>query len=52
MDGFEWHSLNLMLNVWVQGNETRMGKGKGTFEFWATRCVALYMFMECSGADL
>jgi ribosomal protein L16 len=23
----------------VQGNETRMGKGKGTFEFWATRCV-------------
>ena len=22
-----------------QGNETRMGKGKGTFEFWATRYV-------------
>lgn len=21
----------------MQGNETRMGKGKGTFEFWATR---------------
>lgn len=20
-----------------QGNETRMGKGKGAFEFWATR---------------
>lgn len=23
--------------VCIQGNETRMGKGKGTFEFWATR---------------
>jgi ribosomal protein L16/L10AE len=23
----------------LQGNETRMGKGKGTFEFWATRYV-------------
>ena len=22
-----------------QGNETRMGKGKGTFEYWACRCV-------------
>ncbi|KAI5985731.1 hypothetical protein EDD15DRAFT_2300916 [Pisolithus albus] len=22
---------------YVLGNETRMGKGKGTFEFWATR---------------
>ena len=21
----------------IQGNETRMGKGKGSFEFWATR---------------
>jgi ribosomal protein L16/L10AE len=24
----------------LQGNETRMGKGKGTFEFWATRYVS------------
>jgi ribosomal protein L16 len=23
--------------VCVKGNETRMGKGKGTFEFWACR---------------
>lgn len=28
-----------MLMYW-KGNETRMGKGKGTFEFWATRYVA------------
>lgn len=24
-------------NYSTQGNETRMGKGKGGFEFWATR---------------
>lgn len=23
----------------VKGNETRMGKGKGSFEYWACRCV-------------
>lgn len=26
--------------VCVKGNETRMGKGKGTFEFWACRYVS------------
>lgn len=25
--------------VCVKGNETRMGKGKGSFEYWACRCV-------------
>lgn len=30
----EWDFANA---AYVQGNETRMGKGKGTFEFWATR---------------
>lgn len=25
--------------VCVKGNETRMGKGKGAFEYWACRCV-------------
>ena len=24
----------------TQGNETRMGKGKGSFEYWATRYVS------------
>lgn len=35
-----WRGVDKLL----QGNETRMGKGKGAFEFWATRCVtpALY----------
>lgn len=26
-----------------QGNETRMGKGKGTFEFWSCRYVVLLL---------
>jgi ribosomal protein L16 len=25
--------------TWLQGNETRMGKGKGPFEYWAVRLV-------------
>lgn len=31
---YEWSYADAS---YVQGNETRMGKGKGTFEFWATR---------------
>jgi ribosomal protein L16/L10AE len=31
----------------IQGNETRMGKGKGTFEYWATRCVVWPPFRGC-----
>lgn len=33
------HIILLMSGTTVvsQGNETRMGKGKGTFEFWACR---------------
>lgn len=30
-----------------QGNETRMGKGKGTFEYWATR-YAIYLILYIS----
>ncbi len=28
------------LMCYMKGNETRMGKGKGTFEYWATRFVS------------
>ena len=27
--------------VCVKGNEVRMGRGKGSFEYWACRCVYL-----------
>jgi ribosomal protein L16 len=41
--------VGLLLNIYLtsQGNETRMGKGKGTFEFWATRFVATLLYMCC-----
>lgn len=29
--------------VCVKGNETRMGKGKGAFEYWACRYVLDYV---------
>lgn len=31
------HGHGCMYSTRLQGNETRMGKGKGTFEFWAAR---------------
>ena len=35
--------------VCIKGNETRMGKGKGTFEYWACRCVTPYSHIQTSG---
>ena len=34
--------MSLRMYSEYQGNETRMGKGKGTFEYWATR-YAIYV---------
>ena len=28
--------------ICVKGNEVRMGKGKGSFEYWACRCVCVF----------
>ncbi|KAI9507831.1 mitochondrial ribosomal protein L16 [Russula earlei] len=38
--------------VCVKGNETRMGKGKGTFEFWATRVPTGRVIFEIGGAPI
>ncbi|KAJ3753794.1 mitochondrial 54S ribosomal protein YmL47 [Lentinula raphanica] len=35
--------------VCIKGNETRMGKGKGTFEFWATRQPVGRVIFEIGG---
>ncbi|KAF9444376.1 ribosomal protein L16 [Macrolepiota fuliginosa MF-IS2] len=35
--------------VCVKGNETRMGKGKGTFEYWATRVPIGRVLFEIGG---
>ncbi|TCD68172.1 mitochondrial ribosomal large subunit component [Steccherinum ochraceum] len=36
--------------VCIKGNETRMGKGKGSFEFWATRVAPGRVLFEIGGA--
>lgn len=44
------HSTNIFFSGALtpsQGNETRMGKGKGTFEYWATRYVVWPSIRSC-----
>ncbi|OSD07800.1 mitochondrial ribosomal protein L16 [Trametes coccinea BRFM310] len=38
--------------VCIKGNETRMGKGKGSFEFWATRVAPGRVIFEIGGAPI
>ncbi|KAH7882470.1 ribosomal protein L16p/L10e-domain-containing protein [Phlebopus sp. FC_14] len=38
--------------VCIKGNETRMGKGKGTFEFWATRAPIGRVIFEIGGTPI
>ncbi|KIM42389.1 hypothetical protein M413DRAFT_133064 [Hebeloma cylindrosporum] len=38
--------------VCIKGNETRMGKGKGTFEFWATRVPPGRVIFEIGGSPV
>ncbi|KAJ7721943.1 mitochondrial 54S ribosomal protein YmL47 [Mycena maculata] len=38
--------------VCIKGNETRMGKGKGTFEFWATRVPIGRVIVEIGGTPI
>ncbi|KZP28192.1 hypothetical protein FIBSPDRAFT_729783 [Athelia psychrophila] len=38
--------------VCVKGNETRMGKGKGTFEYWATRVNKGRVIFEIGGVPI
>lgn len=38
--------------VCVKGNETRMGKGKGSFEFWACRVPVGRVVFEIGGGDI
>ncbi|KAL5477015.1 MRPL16 [Sanghuangporus weigelae] len=38
--------------VCIKGNETRMGKGKGTFEFWATRVPTGRVILEIGGVPI
>ncbi|GJN91131.1 hypothetical protein Rhopal_004149-T1 [Rhodotorula paludigena] len=38
--------------VCIKGNETRMGKGKGTFEFWSCRAKMGRVILEIGGPNL
>ncbi|KAI0330083.1 mitochondrial ribosomal protein L16 [Cubamyces sp. BRFM 1775] len=38
--------------VCIKGNETRMGKGKGSFEYWATRVAPGRVIFELGGAPI
>ncbi|KAF5373869.1 hypothetical protein D9758_000615 [Tetrapyrgos nigripes] len=38
--------------VCIKGNETRMGKGKGSFEFWAARIPTGRVIFEIGGAPI
>ncbi|KAI0700179.1 mitochondrial 54S ribosomal protein YmL47 [Cytidiella melzeri] len=38
--------------VCIKGNETRMGKGKGAFEFWATRVPTGRVIFELGGVPI
>ncbi|KAK0467273.1 mitochondrial ribosomal protein L16 [Desarmillaria tabescens] len=38
--------------VCIKGNETRMGKGKGTFEYWATRLPTGRVIFEIGGVPI
>lgn len=38
--------------VCVKGNETRMGKGKGSFEYWACRVPAGRVIFEIAGGNI
>ena len=44
--------MQLLTDALRQGNETRMGKGKGTFEFWATRVGIGRVVFEIGGVPI
>lgn len=41
--------LHTNLSVCIKGNETRMGKGKGSFEYWAVRVPTGKVIFEIDG---
>lgn len=49
LSGTLYRRLHCGLAVCVKGNETRMGKGKGAFEYWAVRVPTGKVAFEISG---
>ncbi|BGP25292.1 54S ribosomal protein l16 [Rhodotorula toruloides] len=47
-----WLRLFPDIPVCIKGNETRMGKGKGTFEYWGCRARVGKVILEIGGPNL
>ncbi|PRQ76296.1 Ribosomal protein L16p/L10e-domain containing protein [Rhodotorula toruloides] len=47
-----WLRLFPDIPICIKGNETRMGKGKGTFEYWGTRARMGKVILEIGGPNL
>ena len=41
--------INANIGVYTSGNEVRMGKGKGSFDYWAARVAVSKIIFELKG---
>ena len=41
--------INANIGVYTSGNEVRMGKGKGSFDYWASRVAVSKIIFELKG---
>ncbi|KAK3697315.1 39S ribosomal protein L16, mitochondrial [Vermiconidia calcicola] len=44
-----YHRVAANIGVYTSGNDQRMGKGKGSFDYWATRCCVSKVLFELKG---
>ena len=44
-----YHRVSADIGVYTSGNESRMGKGKGTFDHWASRVAVSKIIFEIKG---
>lgn len=52
LQGKLYRRLHTNIAVCVKGNETRMGKGKGAFEYWAVRVPTGKIIFEIDGKNV
>ena len=44
-----YHRVSANIGVYTSGNDQRMGKGKGTFDYWAARVAVSKVLFELKG---
>lgn len=44
-----YHRVSANIGVYTSGNDQRMGKGKGTFDYWACRAAVSRILFELKG---